>query len=53
MHRNDDDRIAFTNAAYDVSNIAETRIDDTHNKNGSYPMKPAKLDEHHDHEDKH
>ncbi len=49
MQRHDDDRVTFTNAAYDVSNIAETRIDDNRHKNGFYPKKPERHDEHHDH----
>jgi hypothetical protein len=53
VHRHDDDRITFTNAAYDVSNIDEIRIDDNHHKNGFYPKNPEKDDQHHDHEDKH
>lgn len=53
MHRHDDDRVTFTNAAYDVSNIAETRFDDTHDKNDLSPKKPERHDEHHDHDDKH
>jgi hypothetical protein len=53
MQRHDDDRVTFTNAAYDVSNIAETRFDDTHDKNDLSPKKPERHDEHHDHDDKH
>ncbi len=52
-HRHDEDRIQFTNAAYEFSNITETRIDDNHDRNGFYPKKPEEHDEHHDHEDKH
>ncbi len=53
IHQNDDDRIAFTNAAYGGSNMAETSIDDAHDNNGFYPNKEVKQNGHHDHEDKH
>jgi len=48
IHRNDDDRVAFTNAAYSVPKMAETTIDDSHENNGFYPTKQEKHHKHHD-----
>jgi len=51
IRRNDDDRVAFTNAAYGVSNMDEISMNDSHDSKGFHPEKHDKHDEHH--HDKH